>query len=149
MTVSDIDPENTVESVLAQNGEYAATTAGVSMFPLLRDRKYAVTVRSCSGRLQKYDVALFRRGSQLVLHRVVRVEGDRYYIRGDNCVGGEYVSDEQILGILTEINGKNKRIRTTDCSYRIYSRLIVFFHPLRTLRGKVGNLYRKIKKKRS
>ena len=66
-----------------------------------------------------------------MLHRVVKVYPDRYFIRGDNCEGGDWVADSQIIGVLTEITGKNKHIKITDKSYIIYSRLIVFWHPYR------------------
>lgn len=126
----------TVEEFIAEKGEYVATTAGNSMYPLLRDKKYAVRIVQPSGRLKKYDVALFRRGKQLVLHRVIKVYPDKYYIRGDNCESGEYVEESQIIGVLTEIQGKDKHIKITDKSYILYSYLTVFFYPLRYVRKK-------------
>ena len=123
--------QKTVKQYLAEKGEYVATTSGVSMYPLLKDKQYAVKIVTAKGRLKKYDVALFCRGKQLVLHRVIKVYPDKYYIRGDNCEGGEYVEDSQILGVLAEINGKNRHINITDTSYKIYSHLTVFFFPAR------------------
>ena len=138
------DTGKTVEEYLAEKGEYAATTRGVSMYPLLRDRQYAVKIVPADGRLKKYDVALFRREKQLVLHRVIRVYPDCYYIRGDNCEGGEYVTDRQIVGVLSEINGKNRRLKTTDTAYRLYSHLTVFFYPLRYALKKTVRLARRV-----
>ena len=125
------DNQKTVEQYLAEKGEYVATTAGFSMYPLLKDKQYAVKIVPANGRLKKYDVALFRRGKQLVLHRVIKVCPDRYFIRGDNCEGGDWVYDSQIVGVLSEITGKKKHIKVTDKSYIAYSRLTVFFYPCR------------------
>lgn len=128
-----IESEKSPEQFLAEKGEYVAATEGCSMYPLLKDKQYAVKIVPANGRLKKYDAALFRRGKQLVLHRVIRVYPDRYYIRGDNCEGGEYVADGQIVGVLSEITGRNKHIRITDKSYILYSRLTVFFYPCRSV----------------
>ncbi len=126
-----IDNQKTIEEYLALKGEFLTSTVGVSMYPLLKDKKYAVKIIPPNGRLKKYDIALFHRGNQIVLHRVVKVYPDCYFIRGDNCEGGDLVYDGQIIGILTEIIGKNKRIKITDKSYIAYSRLTVFWHPYR------------------
>ena len=135
---------DSIEEYLAQKGEFLTSTVGVSMYPLLKDRQYAVRIVPANGRLKKYDIALFHRGEQIVLHRVVKVYPDRYFIRGDNCEGGDLVYDNQIIGVLTEITGKKKHIKTTDKSYIIYSRLIVFWHPYRYFFIKSYRLARRV-----
>lgn len=136
--------EMTAEEYLAEHGRFETTTSGISMYPLLRDRQYAVTIVPASGRLKKYDVALFRRGEQLVLHRVIKVLPDCYCIRGDNCDKGETVSESQIVGVLSEITGKDKHIKTSNFSYKLYSRLTVLFHPLRHFPEKVKGTFNKV-----
>lgn len=121
----------TIEEFLTEKGEFLTTTVGVSMYPLLKDKQYVVRIVPANGRLKKYDIALFHRGDQIVLHRVVKVYPDHYFIRGDNCEGGDIVYDNQIIGVLSEITGKKKHIRITDKSYIAYSRLTVFWHPYR------------------
>lgn len=133
------DKEKTVEEYLAETGEYAATTLGISMYPLLKNKQYAVKIVPVTGRLRKYDVALFRRGKQLVLHRVIKVRPECYYIRGDNCEDGEWVYDSQVVGVLKEITGKDKHIKTTDKLYILYSYLTVFFYPCQFV---IKKLYR-------
>ena len=144
-----IDKPKTVEQYLTEKGEYVAATSGFSMYPLLKDKQYAVKIIPVNGQLKKYDVVLFRRGTQLVLHRVVKVCPDRCYIRGDNCENGEWVADSQIVGVLAEIIGKDKRIRMTDLSYVLYSRLNVFFFPCRRLMRKAGRRLRRCRRKHS
>ena len=68
--MSEVEGACRIEDVLAHEGAYVATTAGVSMRPLLRDRRDTVVIEPCAGRLAKYDVPLYRRGSDYVLLRV-------------------------------------------------------------------------------
>ena len=48
-----------IEDVLAREGVYVGTTAGVSMWPLLRHRRDTVVVEPCAGRLRVHDVPLY------------------------------------------------------------------------------------------
>ena len=141
-----IEAKKTVEQYLKENGEYVATTVGISMYPLLKHKQYAVKIVPVNGRLKKYDVALFRRGQQLVLHRVIKVYPDRYFIRGDNCENGEIVYDSQIIGVLTEIKGKDKHIKITNKSYIVYSRFTVLFHPFKYKYKKIRHFAGKVLK---
>ncbi len=109
------------EQVLNEQGILVSTTSGVSMYPLLRDRRDTVVIKKANGRLKKYDVALYRRGEQYVLHRVIKVLPDSYIIRGDNCEAKEHgITDTQIIGVLHEIYRGEKHLPLTKLSYRLY-----------------------------
>lgn len=60
------------------------------------------------GRLQPYDVALYRRGSAYVLHRVIQVREKDYLIRGDNTYRLEVVPDSAVIGVLTGFKRKGR-----------------------------------------
>lgn len=75
---------NKIEFVLEKEGYFVSTTSGVSMFPMLRDRKDTVVIYPVNGCLKKYDVLLYKRENNYVLHRVVKVLENGYLIRGDN-----------------------------------------------------------------
>lgn len=91
-----------IEEVLEREGVLVSTTVGVSMYPMLRNRRDTVIVSPASGHLKKYDVPLYRRGGKYVLHRIVDVVDDRYVICGDNCIRREYdITDREIIGVLT------------------------------------------------
>ena len=116
-----------IEEGLKKNGYHASTTSGYSMYPLLRDRRDNIVVRPCSGRLKKYDVPLYKRGNEYVLHRIIKVLPDGYVICGDNCINKEYnIKDENILGVLTEVYRNNKKINMDGLPYKIY---VPFFLP--------------------
>lgn len=136
-----------IEAVLEQEGVYISTTSGVSMYPILRDRRDTIVVTPCTERLKKYDVALYRRGDSYVLHRVIKVLPDSYVIRGDNCVAKEYgITDRDVLGKLTSFYRKEKEINMNGARYKIYSRLICACHPFVSLKLKLKSRLSKLRR---
>ena len=137
-----------IEEGLKKNWYHASTTSGYSMYPLLRDRRDNIVVRPCSGRLKKYDVPLYKRGNEYVLHRIIKVLPDGYVICGDNCINKEYnIKDENILGVLTEVYRNNKKINMDGLPYKIYVRMCRFFYPLRVAYKKTLCLLSSVKHK--
>ncbi len=121
------------EELLARDGYLVYKTRGVSMEPMLRQNRDLVIIRIPACRLHKYDVALYRRGRNYVLHRVIGVEKDHYLIRGDNTYSVETVSDEDVIGVLTSFKRKGKEISTENRSYRFYVRFWNAIYPVRAL----------------
>ena len=120
-----------IESIILKDGVYVSTSAGVSMMPMLRDRRDTIVVEPVTERLKKYDVALYRRGEDYVLHRVIKVLPDSYVIRGDNCMAKEYgITDREIIGKLTAFYRKDNKIDMSGRGYRAYSVIICAAHPI-------------------
>ncbi len=132
--------ETNITELLEKDGVYVSTTSGVSMYPLLRNRRDTIVVVRPSERLKKYDVALFLRGEKYVLHRVIKVLEDGYLIRGDNCIAPEHVKDSQVIGVLSEICRGGKQLDLNGKGYKAYTRLIIFCHPLVSLKLRVRSL---------
>jgi hypothetical protein len=135
--ITDIDciptpPTHTIEDVLAAEGMYVSSSAGRSMFPLLRDRRDAIVVTPppLGQDLQRYDVALYRSGGRYVLHRVLRAYPDHYEIRGDNCIAVERVPKADVIGVLAEAYRGNRHIDLHSRSYKLYSKVWVAINPL-------------------
>ena len=76
---------------------------GISMQPLLRNGKDKVTLAPIGDHiLQKGDVVLFHIDTPqpvYLLHRIIKIEGDRYTMQGDNCVSKEVATRDAIVGI--------------------------------------------------
>ncbi len=120
------------EEELEKNGSLVYTNKGRSMMPLLRqDRDLMVIEKKGPERCKKYDAVLFKRGNRYVLHRILKVREDDYYIAGDNCRKGEYVREEQILGVLRQIVRDGKTISVEDPGYLRYVHLWCDAYPLR------------------
>lgn len=124
-----------IENVLASEGLFVNTTAGVSMWPMLRDRRDVIVIRPLRDgeRLKIGDVPLYRDGDRYVLHRVVGVHDGWYAIRGDNCLPTERVPDDRILGVLCEFHRGARRVRVESRGYRMYWRFWLAVWPVRKL----------------
>ena len=110
-----------IEEVLALQGQYVGPTVGVSMLPMLKNRRETIVVKPKTERLQPLDVALYRRGKDYVLHRVIASKDGGYLIRGDNTYTDEFVPEESVFGVLTEFFRKGKHIYCTDKKYIAYA----------------------------
>ena len=121
----------TFEEVLARDGKLVYKTRGKSMEPMLRQDRDLVILGAPSDRLQRYDVAMYRRGKAYVLHRVIQVRGNDYLFRGDNTYAEEIVYPEAVIGVLTGFVRKGKQISVTDRKYRLYVKCWCAAYPLR------------------
>lgn len=110
-----------IEDVLLQNGKYIGPTVGVSMLPLLKNRRDTVVIKPKTERLKPLDVALYKRGDAYVLHRVLKVVDKGYVIRGDNCYTDENIPEDAVIGVLTEFFRKGKHVYCTDKKYLQYA----------------------------
>lgn len=102
------------------------------MEPMMKAGRDTIYVTPKCGRLKKYDIPLYRRGNRYVLHRVIKVlPGKGYNIRGDNCLcTEENVPEDFIIGVLTGFYRNGKEVSLDSFTYKLYSRLWVFFHPV-------------------
>lgn len=124
---------NTFESLLARDGRLVYKTKGRSMQPLLHENRDLVIIRVPEGRLQPYDVALYRRGRSYVLHRVISIREKDYLIRGDNTYRLEVVPDEAVIGVLTGFKRKGREIDVQDPAYKCYVRVWCAIYPVRAV----------------
>lgn len=139
-----------IEKILLEKGVFVSTTSGVSMMPMLRNRRDTIVVSPVNGRLKKYDVALYKRPDGYVLHRVIKVLPDSYIIRGDNCICKEYgIKDSDVLGVLTEFYRGDKHIDMNKPLYKAYSVLICWAHPFVVLSQRVKSLATRSRKNRA
>lgn len=117
--------KTTFAQELERTGHLIYTNKGVSMMPLLRqDRDLMILKKAEPGKLRKLDAVLFiRPNGQYVLHRILEEKDGVYWIVGDNCVSGEYVKEEQIIGVLTGVVRDGKTIDVEDPWYQRYVHL--------------------------
>lgn len=130
-----------IEDVLKEDGVFVSTSVGVSMLPLLRNRRDTIIIMPYEGRLKKYDVPLYKRGSDYILHRIVEVKPDSYVICGDNCIQKEYgITDGQILGVLTGLYRGSKKINMDGIGYKVYVRVWCALYPVRKIYARARRL---------
>lgn len=122
-----------IEEQLAQTGEAITSSAGFSMYPMLRNRKDMIVIESVKRPLKTNDVPLYRLASgKLVLHRILSVKDGVYIIRGDNLFRKEYVKPEQVIGLLKAFYREGKFY---DCEksrkYKCYVFYVRVSYPFR------------------
>lgn len=129
----EIDGKN-IEAVLDEKGEVMTSTSGVSMYPMLRNRRDMVVIVKVDRPLRKNDVPLYRlKSGKLVLHRILKVTDKGYIIRGDNLYKKEYnITDDNIIGLLKAFyrNGKYYNCEKSF-AYKAYVKYIRLSYPLR------------------
>lgn len=144
-----------IKDELAAGKPVISFTSGVSMEPLLHDKRKKnathVLILPVQGICKIGDMPLvFMNDGRYILHRIVRVDEKAgkifYQTRGDNCIGSEYVSQEAVLGVVSEIYYKNKTVKVTDENYNRYVRVWMKLYPIRKvwMRGK-GFIFRRLK----
>ncbi len=136
-----------IEEVLREKGVFVGPAVGTSMQPMLENVRDTIVVRPKTGRLKPLDVALYHRGEQYVLHRVIALTEGGYHIRGDNCYYDETVAEEEVIGVLTEFFQRDKRVLCTDEKYLRYAKRRVRGYKIRLRMHKIKAKIRKIFKK--
>lgn len=134
----------TFEEILSRDGRLVYKTKGVSMKPMLYQNRDLVIIETFKGRLKPYDVALYKRGSNYVLHRVLSLGDGVYYIRGDNTYSIETVPEGNVLGVLTGFVRNGKQHTVTEPGYRFYSRFWHMIYPLRVFRLRLRSRLKKL-----
>ena len=121
------------EEMLSERGYIVYTCNGTSMMPLLRQHRDVIEIRpKGEHRCRKYDVVLYKRGENYILHRILRVLPDGYIITGDNNTFLEYdIKDVQIIGVMVRLVRDGKEIHMTDRKYRLYVHLWCDCYPVR------------------
>ena len=97
---------------------------GVSMLPMLRQKKDSVVLAAPPEKLKKYDLPLYvRDNGKYILHRIIEA-GDSYTCCGDNQFQMETgIRHDQIIAVVTGFYREDKYISVTDRRYRAYCRL--------------------------
>ncbi|MBR3643998.1 MAG: S24/S26 family peptidase [Parasporobacterium sp.] len=132
----------TFEELLEKDGRLVYKTKGISMKPMLHQNRDLVFIEPPSGRLRPMDVALYRRGRQYVLHRVITVQENGYLIRGDNTYTMENVPEKAVIGVLTGFVRKGKQHSVTEKGYLLYAR---FWHAVFPVRKPVVLFKRRVR----
>ncbi len=109
-------------TLMNEGREITLTPLGNSMLPFIRGGKDAVRLRK-NPSVSVGDIILVRLPGRYVLHRLIRMEGDRLTLMGDgNIAGTESCTSEDVLGTVTAILRGGKEIKPGDG--RLWRRLL-------------------------
>lgn len=110
-------------AALEKNDKITVMTSGRSMYPMLRQHRDLAVIKRVDRDLKKGDVVLYpERNGKFIMHRIVRIQKNRYIIRGDNNYFTEKdVSPDSIIGLLEEFFRDGKYISCeSDRKYKLY-----------------------------
>lgn len=125
-----------VDEMLREGREVEFRPKGSSMLPFIRgDVDSVVLVRKDS--VEAGDIVLARVGSRYILHRVIRVEGEKITMMGDgNVRGTESCTAADVLGTVVQIVRPSGKARTPGKGR--------FWKALRPVRRYLLAIYRRI-----
>lgn len=121
-------------------------TRGVSMNPLLYEGQTQVLVEPLTKDLNIYDMPIFYRSKNTyVIHRIIKIDEDYIYTRGDNCLHGEKVPKANVFGVVTKIYKGDREILMDDPEYLRYLKRLKRNTPFRLLRFRIRYEYVRFK----
>ncbi len=116
--MSNLNKTGVIEQVLDQKGVYVCMTKGISMEPMLTAGRDTVVIKKPEFPLKRYDIPVYRRGEDYVMHRIIKVTKNGYIIRGDNCAGLEYdITNADIVGVLAAFYHDGNYVEYGDAEY--------------------------------
>ena len=139
-----------LEQLLTDGFDIKIKPQGFSMYPLFipgRDEALIQQVPVTS--LKRNDVALYRRDQGiLVLHRIVRVTADGYYMTGDNQYEIEGpLRPDQFRGKLIAFVRNGREISVRNPVYRFLSALWLLMLPVRPFCFRLTAFLRRVRSK--
>ena len=127
---------NKIEDIIEKEGYYISTSVGNSMLPFLRERKDTIVIQKRE-QYKKFDVVLYKRKDNYVLHRIIKVLPETFHIRGDNCYYDEYVKHNEIIGVMVECYRGEKKVNLNSIFYKLYVCIRVYSYPIRSVYNKI------------
>ena len=87
---------------LRANREMTLTVTGVSMNPTMHEGDHVTVCRADSYAVGEVLVFLYK--GELLIHRLIKIENNRYFCKGDNAFRLEDVTFGEIAGKVIQLN---------------------------------------------
>lgn len=128
--------------IIESKGLLLLSAKGPSMLPFIRPNSDIVKLISFEGPFKKYQVVLFQKGSDYILHRIIKVTDSNLICRGDNEFTFDLVKPSDVIAIMDGLFRNEKYIP----NHRFFRMIMIrFWHisaPLRRTIKKLVNLLR-------
>ncbi len=132
----------TVLKELVENGNQVnLLISGSSMSPFLIHHRDIIYFQKPDRELKAGDMVFYRRSSgQYVMHRIVKIRPEGYYMVGDAQMEIEGPLDRaQIFGLVTAVKRNGRMLRPGDFWWEFFARIWPRIIPLR---GLINRIYR-------
>lgn len=142
-------PEQIMEPLLGlleETETVPLVITGSSMTPFLVHGRDTVYLSRPEEPFRRGDMLLYRRNSgAYVLHRVYRVEGERFTMVGDaQTVLEPGIRREQILARVTAVRRKGKLLRSGSFWWEFFEKIWIRLVPVRPLLWRIVNGWKKL-----
>ncbi len=111
---------------LNNNQQVEIKVTGNSMLPFYKNERTIVTLKKDDA-YKKLDVVLFEYEGQIILHRIIKIKENQYYIRGDGAFRIEIVNSAKIFGKVINFHTDGKQIKKYSGKIKWW----LFFTPIR------------------
>ncbi|KRF35889.1 signal peptidase I [Paenibacillus sp. Soil787] len=117
-----------LHKVFAREQEIHITSAGNSMYPLIKEGNDSVFTKVSPSEIKRGDILLFRDDKgRLIGHRFYYKDPSNfYYCKGDSNLSFDRpIPENHILGKLKKIQKKNILLHEHDWTYKIWGSLVI------------------------
>ncbi len=108
---------------------FSLTVYGTSMLPLIHEGD-SISICSKDGYCVGDIIVFIYRQDRVIVHRLLKIQGDRYFCKGDNSFELEEITSEHIIGAVTLENDPHKTSEFVRASYRINRIFVGFEHDI-------------------
>ena len=129
-SINDLVP--LIKECIAEDKKVNMRVTGISMYPLLHNRKDTVVLEKADF-FKKYDIVLHqRKEGQYILHRIIKKKGDVLTIAGDFEIQKEYpVYTSQVIARVTGFVRNGVYHDADELFFKVYAFIWVAIFPLR------------------
>ena len=82
---------------------------GRSMFPTIVEKRDDVYLSKTSFKV--LDIIFYKVEDKYLLHRVVKIDGDKIICQGDNNLVKEVITKDDVIGVVVKLYRKNKEVK--------------------------------------
>ena len=82
---------------------------GRSMFPTIVEKTHHVYLSKTSFKV--LDIIFYKVEDKYLLHRVIKIDGDKIICQGDNNLVKEVITKDDVIGVVVKLYRKNKEVK--------------------------------------
>ena len=139
-TVDTNEYMSVLQGLVEEGKEVGLLISGDSMAPFLVHQRDYIYFHKPDRELKKGDMVFYRRKTgQYIMHRIMEVKQDGYYLVGDNQVQVEGPLDrDQIFAIVTKVKRNGRWIGPEDLTWKFFEKVWIHMIPVRRLIGRIS-----------
>ena len=89
---------------------------GKSMFPTIVEKRDHVYLSKTSFKV--LDIIFYKVEDKYLLHRVIKIDGDKIICQGDNNLVKEVITKDDVIGVVVKFYRKNKEVKRGGIRFR-------------------------------